>query len=84
MPVHNARYITGPGNPGGVDGMRPEPKCGAQAGDPNDDPSAHDDLILAKFPGSRGGDSFPANGLILFSHMYTNSFIVLPVESQRS
>lgn len=55
MPVHNARYVTGPRNPGGVDSMRPEPKCGAQAGDPNDDPSAHDDLILAKFTGSRDG-----------------------------
>jgi hypothetical protein len=49
MPVHYARYVTGPRNPGGVDGMCTEPKCGAQASDPNDDPSAHDDLILAKF-----------------------------------
>ena len=57
MPVHDARYVSGPGDFSGVKSMRFQHQSYAQAGDPNDDPSAHDEPILAKFPGSREKDS---------------------------
>jgi len=60
MPVHDARYVSGPGDFSGVKSMRFQHQSYAQAGDPNDDPSAHDESILAKFPGSREKDSVNA------------------------
>ena len=49
MPVHDAGYISRPGNPGGVKGVRADPDGDSQTGDSNDDGPAHDAVILSKF-----------------------------------
>ena len=49
MSVHDARYVSRPGDLGGVKGMGAEPKSRAQADDPNSDSTAHNGHILSKF-----------------------------------
>ena len=51
MPVHDARYISGPGDPGGVKGMGAEPDGEDQTDDSNDNGPAHDAVhFIQVFP----------------------------------
>lgn len=51
MPVHNAGYISRPGDLSGVKGVsaEPEPQAQAQARNCDSDSPAHNALILSKF-----------------------------------